>query len=161
MTVFLQAHGVSTVTQLQKIDELPQLIGPGDPPRFVIVHIDPNPAETLSKLAPLIRSHPSISFFVMSSVLETTLVLDAMHIGVKEFVPLPVNQQKFLTTLERVMQVDGMEKRATVIHFIPTSGGCGPATVACHIAASLAQNMTGLLIDLDLVRGNAEAAFDV
>ena len=161
MTVFLQAHGVSTVTQLQRIDELPQLLGPGDPPRFVIVHIDPNPQETLGRLAPLIRSHPSISFFVMSSVLETTLVLDAMHIGVKEFVPLPVNQQKFLTTLERVMQVDGMEKRAKVIHFIPTSGGCGSTTVACNIAASLAKNMKALLIDLDLVRGTAATAFDL
>jgi pilus assembly protein CpaE len=160
LTSFLQANGVTQVTQLQRLDQLPTLLGGGDV-RLAIVHIDPDPDENLKHVAALIRQHPSVNFFVMSSVLETQLVLDAMHAGVKEFVPLPVNQQKFLAALERVAQGLTEEKRAKVLHFIPTMGGCGSTTIACNIAAALAKNAKTLLIDLDLVRGAAASAFDI
>ena len=48
----------------------------------------------------------------VEGLLEAGLVLDAMHAGVKEFVTLPVNQQKFLASLERVAHVAGLDKRA-------------------------------------------------
>ena len=38
-----------------------------------------------------------------------------MHAGVKEFVTLPVNQQKFLASLERVAHLEGLDKRAKVL----------------------------------------------
>src|SRR6187551_157796 len=139
MTSFLQSHGVSSVTQLQAIEQLPPLLGGGDPPKLVIVHLDPDPQHNLEKLTLFIRQYPHISFFVMTATLETSLVLDAMHAGVKEFVPLPVNQQKFTAALERVAQMEGLEKRAKVLHFIPSMGGCGSTTVACNIAVSLAK----------------------
>ncbi len=161
MAHFLSGHGVAAVTQIQRIDQLPAVLNASDPPRLVVVHIDPNPADQLQRLEPLIRSHPNSAFFVMTNVLETSLVLDAMHAGVKEFVPLPVNQQKFLVAIERIAQLGREEKRAKVLHFIPTTGGCGSTTVACNIAASLAKNAKVLLIDLDLVRGTAASAFDV
>ena len=97
-------------------------------PRLVVVHLDPDPQQSLEKLTPLIRQHPAVNFFVMTAVLETSLVLDAMHAGVKEFVPLPVNQQKFIAALARVAQLEGLEKRAKVLHFIPSMGGCGSTT---------------------------------
>src|SRR5215213_4374446 len=112
-----------------------------------------NRQESLEKLAPLIRQYPNANFFVMTATLETSLVLDAMHAGVKEFVPLPVNQQKFIAALERIAQLEGLEKRAKVLHFIPSMGGCGSTTVACNAAVSLAKQAKVLLIDLDLVRG--------
>lgn len=161
MAHFLSQHGVAAVTQIQRIDQLPSLLNGADPPRLVVVHIDPNPADQLTRLEPLIRAHPNSAFFVMTNVLETSLVLDAMHAGVKEFVPLPVNQQKFLAAIERIAQLGREERRAKVLHFIPTTGGCGSTTVACNIAASLAKNAKVLLIDLDLVRGTAASAFDV
>src|SRR6185503_4169908 len=111
---FLQAQGVSNVTALVRLDQLePALSGP-TPPRLVIVHIDPDPQENLARLAPLIRRFHETSFFVMSSVLEASLVLDAMHAGVKEFVTLPINQQKFNAALERVAQLSGADKRAKI-----------------------------------------------
>jgi pilus assembly protein CpaE len=89
-------------------------------------------------------------------------VLDAMHAGVKEFVPLPVNQQKFRAAIERVkQQLGGDEKRAKVLHFVPTVGGCGSTTLACNVAAALARNAKVLLIDLDLIRGSAASSFDL
>ena len=160
MTSFLQANGFTAVTQLARLDQLPAVLS-AESIGLVIVHIDPDPDEQLKAVAALVQQHPQISFFVMSSVLETQLVLDAMHAGVKEFVPLPVNQQKFLAALQRVTQGQAQEKRAKVLHFIPTMGGCGSTTIACNVAASLAKNAKTLLIDLDLVRGAAASAFDI
>jgi pilus assembly protein CpaE len=161
MTTFLQANGVGNVTQLSQIEQLPPLLGGGDPPRLVIVHLDPDPQLNLEKLSLFIRQYQHISFFVMSGTLETSLVLDAMHAGVKEFVPLPVNQAKFRAAIERVKQMAGDDKRAKVLHFVPTVGGCGSTTLACNVAAALARNAKTLLIDLDLIRGSAASAFDI
>lgn len=164
MSAFLQANGVTAITPLQRIDQLDTVLRPGpgaEPPRLVIVHIDPDPQENLQRLAPLIRLHAQINFFVMSGTLETSLLLDAMHAGVKEFVTLPVNQQKFRAALERVAQMEGLDKRAKVLHFIPSMGGCGSTTIACNVAVALARNAKTLLIDLDLVRGAVANAFDV
>ena len=161
MTTFLQNHGVGNITQLSQIEQLPPILGGGDPPRLVIVHIDPDPQLNLEKLTLFIRQYPHVSFFVMSAVVETSLVLDAMHAGVKEFVPLPVNQAKFRAALDRVAQMAGDDKRAKVLHFIPTVGGCGSTTLACNIGAALARNAKTLLIDLDLIRGSAASAFDI
>jgi pilus assembly protein CpaE len=158
---FLSGHGVSQITPLVRLDQLEPLLSSATPPRLVIVHIDPDPQENLARLTPLIRRFGQTSFFVMSAVLEASLVLDAMHAGVKEFVTLPVNQTKFLAALERVAHLEGLEKRAKVLHFIPTMGGCGSTTIACNVAASLAKSNKALLIDLDLVRGAAGNAFDV
>src|SRR5687767_4833507 len=121
LTSFLQANGVTSVSALQRID---QLEGALRPPAgaaqvgLVIVHIDPNPQDAIYQLTPYIRQHPQVSFFVMSETLEAGLVLDAMHAGVKEFVTLPVNQQKFRAAIERVTQLQGLDKRAKVLHFI-------------------------------------------
>ncbi|MEO6436997.1 MAG: AAA family ATPase [Tepidisphaeraceae bacterium] len=161
LATFLQANGLTSVNQLQRFDQLEPALSSGEVPRLVIVHIDPDPQENLQKLTPLIRRFQQTSFFVMSSVLETGLVLDAMHAGVKEFVTLPVNEQKFRASLERIAALSVEDKRAKVLHFIPSIGGCGSTTIACNVAASLARNAKALLIDLDLVRGAAANAFDV
>jgi len=161
LATFLQAHGVTALSPLQRIDQLEPLLDGKEPPRLVIVHIDPDPQQNLERIAPLIRAHPQTSFFVMSAVLEAGLVLDAMHAGVKEFVTLPVNPAKFVAALERIAHVAGAERRAKILHFIPTVGGCGSTTIACNVAAALAKGHKAVLLDLDLARGAAANAFDV
>ena len=161
LATFLQAHAVTALTPLQRIDQLESLLTGKEPPRLVIVHIDPDPQANLEKLTPLIRANPNTNFFVMSGLLEASLVLDAMHAGVKEFVTLPVNAAKFVSALERVAHVAGSEKRAKILHFIPTVGGCGSTTIACNVAAALAKSNKVALLDLDLARGAAANAFDV
>jgi pilus assembly protein CpaE len=87
--------------------------------------------------------------------------MEAMHLGVKEFIPLPMAEQKFASALERVAAQYGMGKRAKVIHVIPTMGGCGSTTIACNVAASLAKAGKTALLDLDLMRGGVGGYFDI
>jgi pilus assembly protein CpaE len=54
-----------------------------------------------------------------------------------------------------------MGKRARTIHVVPSVGGCGSTTMACNVAAYLAQRSKTVLIDLDLVRGGVAGYFDI
>jgi pilus assembly protein CpaE len=97
----------------------------------------------------------------MSQVLDPNLLMEAMHLGVKEFIPLPIAEAKFAGAIERVANTHGMGKRAKIIHVIPTIGGCGATTISCNVAASLAQQgAKTCLVDMDLVRGGVASYFN-
>src|SRR2546423_6109985 len=161
LAAFLGQFGVIPTAQLGTIDSLPGMIARGDKPQLVIVNLDPDAHETIKSLGKLPRQHPDISFFVMSHMLDAQLLMEAMSIGVKEFIPLPIAEEKFAAAVERVAQSHGMGKRARTINVIPTIGGCGSTTVACNVAALLAQKSKTALLDLDLVGGGVARYFDV
>ncbi|MBV8780260.1 MAG: AAA family ATPase [Phycisphaerae bacterium] len=157
---FLTSFGVNLMGQYGSPDQLTQILSRTDAPQLVIVNLDPGAGDNLKKMAQLPRQFPNTSFFVMSQVLDPNLLMEAMHLGVKEFIPLPIAEQKFAAAIERVAQIHGMGKRARLIHVIPTQGGCGSTTVACNVAASLAGTAKTVLVDLDLIRGGAASYFD-
>ena len=158
---FLSGFGVNVLSQLTGPEGLSSVLGRPDAPQLVIINLDPGANESLKKIGHLPRQFPGTSFFLMSEVLDANLLMEAMHLGVKEFIPLPMSEKKFAAALERVAQNYGMGKRAKIIHVVPTIGGCGSTTVACNVAASLAK--TGAktaLLDLDLVCGGVASYFD-
>src|SRR5215212_308331 len=157
---FLARFGIPVISQLANVDGLAGLLGRSDAPQLVVVNLDPNAPQTLRQMGHLPRQYPQVSFFLMSQVLDANLLMDAMHLGVREFIPLPMSEEKFTSALERIALTHGMGKRARVIHVIPTMGGCGSTTVACNVAASLAKHGKTALIDLDLVRGGVASYFD-
>jgi pilus assembly protein CpaE len=158
---FLERFGLQVVAQLPGTDGLPALLGRPDAPHLIIVNLDPGAHETLKRMAHFPRQFPNVSFFLMSQVLDANLLMDAMHLGVREFIPLPMSEEKLTAAIERVAAGHGMGKRAKIIHVVPTIGGCGSTTVACNVAASLAK--TGAktcLLDMDLIRGGVASYFD-
>ena len=161
LATFLVRFGALPVAQFPTVEPLVQLLGKPDGPLLAIINLDPNPGETLKKIATFPRQFPAVNFFVMSQTVDPNLLMEAMHLGIKEFIPLPMSEQKFTTALERVAQVHGMGKKARIIHVIPTIGGCGSTTVACNVAAALASMGKTVLIDMDLIRGGAASYFDI
>jgi pilus assembly protein CpaE len=161
LAAFLNSMGVNVMAQMPAADGLPSLLGRPDAPQLVIVNLDPGAQESLKKIGHLPRQFTGTSFFLMSEVVDANLLMEAMHLGVKEFIPLPMSEKKFAAALERVAQNYGMGKRAKIIHVVPTIGGCGSTTVACNVAASLAKSgAKTVIIDLDLIRGGVASAFD-
>jgi pilus assembly protein CpaE len=157
---FLSTFGVHLSAQFASCESLTGLLGRSDAPQLVIVNLDPGAQDNLKKISTLPRQFPNTSFFVMSTSLDPELLMEAMHLGVKEFIPLPIAEAKFAAAIERCAQIHGMGKRARIIHVIPTIGGCGSTTVACNVAASLAARSKSVLIDLDLIRGGVAGYFD-
>jgi pilus assembly protein CpaE len=158
---FLANHGVSVIAALPAVDQLPSLLARADCPQMVVVNLDPEPRESLKRVGQYVRQFGNVSFFVLSTLVDPHLLMEAIHLGVREFVPLPIVEEKFAAGVDRVAQLCGMGKRAKIIHLIPTVGGCGSTTVACNMAASLARSAKTVLIDLDLVRGACAASFDI
>ena len=161
LTGFLANYGVQVVSQFNAPDSLSTLLNRPDAPQLVIVNLDPNAADSLRRWGHLPRQFPQTNFFVMSQVLDANLLMEAMHLGVREFIPLPIAEDKFAAAIDRVCSQNGSGKKGKIIHFIPTMGGCGSTTVACNIAASLAKKAKTVLVDLDLIRGGAASYFDV
>jgi pilus assembly protein CpaE len=160
MSAFLTQHGVQVTQQLPGSENLAALLQ-REAVQLVVVNLDPNPHEALKRIGHLPRQFPTVSFFVLSQLMDAHLLMDAMHLGVKEFIPLPINAEKFAGAIERIAGSFGMGKRARVIHVIPTMGGCGSTTIACNVAASLAKAGKTALLDLDLVRGGVASYFDL
>lgn len=158
--VFLSRFGVHVVAQLSNTDQLTQVLMKPDTAQLVIVNLDPGASESLKRVSHLPRQFPHLSFFLMSEVLDPNLLMEAMHLGIKEFIPLPMSEEKLAAAVERVANQLGMGKRAKIIHVIPTIGGCGSTTVACNVAASLAKHGKTVLVDLDLIRGGVAGYFD-
>jgi pilus assembly protein CpaE len=161
LAAFLGQFGVQTIAQMGGPEGLPALLGRSDAPQLAIINLDPNAHENLKRIARFPREYPNVSFFLMSHVLDANLLMEAMHLGVKEFIPLPISEDKFAAAIERLAHHHGMGKRARLIHVIPTIGGCGSTTVACNIAALLAQRTKTALLDLDLIGGGVASYFDV
>ncbi|QOV89270.1 AAA family ATPase [Humisphaera borealis] len=160
MAAFLSRFGIPVIAQLATVDGLPALLGRSEAPQLVIVNLDPNAPAALRAIGHLPRQNPGVSFFVMSQLLDANLLMEAMHLGVKEFIPLPMSEEKFSNAIERVATAHGAGKKARIIHVVPTVGGCGSTTVACNVAASLAKSGKTVLVDLDLMRGGVASCFD-
>ncbi len=158
---FLTQYGANVVGQHGNTDTLPGLLSRPDAPQLVIVNLDPGAHESLKKISHLPRQHPNVSFFLMSQMLDANLLMEAMSLGVKEFIPLPMSVEKFTNALDRAAAQYGAAKRAKVIHVIPTIGGCGSTTVSCNVAASMAKTGKTAIIDLDLMRGGVANSFDI
>ena len=160
MASFLTTFGVQVVSQMSNTDTLEAMLNRSDAPQLVVVNLDPGATDSLRRIGHLPRQFHNVSFFALSQVLDPNLLMDVMAAGVKEFVPLPINEIRFTAALERLANVNGMGKRAKLINIIPTQGGCGASTIACNLAASIAQTKKTALIDLDLIRGGCASYFD-
>ena len=160
MASFLSTFGISVMSQLSTTEPLEAMLAKSDAPQLVVINLDPGASDTLRRISHLPRQFHNVSFFVLSQVLDPTILMDAMACGCREFVPLPINEARFTAGLERLSSVNGMSKKAKLINVIPTQGGCGATTIACNLAASLAKAKKTALIDLDLVRGGCASYFD-
>lgn len=158
---FFTRNGVNIIGQYASADTLPAILSRTDAPQLVVVNLDPNAGETLKKIANFPKTYPNTSFLLMSQTVDPNLLMEAMHLGVKEFIPLPVPEEKFTAAMERIAQLHGMNKTARVVHVIPTMGGCGSTTISCNVAASLALENKTCLLDMDLMRGGGASYFDL
>lgn len=162
MSAFLARVGVAVVARLSAVEQLGAALSAQRPPQLVVVNLDPEPHQMLTRLSPLLQRHPEVDFFVMSESVDPQLLMDAMHLGVKEFIALPVQPDRLRKGVERASRVRrGASSKAKLITFVPTSGGCGATTAACNVAVTLAKKGRTALIDLDLAGGTVAEALDL
>jgi pilus assembly protein CpaE len=161
MGAFMASNRVEVTASLPTLDALERLLQGPAAPKLVVVTLDPTPWEILRQVGELIRRFPETHFFVLSQVVDPKLLMDAIRQGVREFIPLPIDEEQFRAAVDRVSASTAAAARSRLINIIPAAGGCGATTIACNVAASLARKGKTLLIDLDLVRGSVASSFDI
>jgi pilus assembly protein CpaE len=96
---------------------------------------------------------------------ESSLILRAMHLGVKHFFPAAPSEAELssvIVDLVRAAKPVSVDSEGHVVSVMGTKGGVGATVLACQLAASL-QEVGGrvALVDLNFPLGDVALHFDV
>jgi len=118
-----------------------------------------NPDRTLASLKGLLEKNPAVEVFLTADRTDSRLMLEAFRIGIKEFLPQPINRKEFDAAVsrlkERLKSKDGRRstKGGKIVAFLGAKGGVGTSTLAVNLAISLRhldQQKQAALVDLNL-----------
>lgn len=129
--------------------------GAPDPDALLVDTRQPSGVQT--DLARLRRRFPSAGLVVLARSAESAVLLDAMRLGVNEWLADPVSAGEVAAALERVARRTAPDADGHLLAVIGARGGVGATTVAVNLAAALARRAGGptLLADLHAPLGNA------
>jgi len=154
----LEKNGEFTATSVcPDLSRLVKRLGT-NPPHAVLVDIDPHPRETLAELEPIITRFPATRFIVLSTLRGDDLMLEAMQIGVRQFLVKQSIPTELRGVLERLIPEGAAAGSAgAVITVLSAGGGCGATTLAINLAEELRllTSEPALVIDLDGYYGAA------
>jgi len=130
-------------------------------PDLVIIDQLCKTSEDIIRLEPIAKRFPGISFILLGDSMVAETLMHAMHVGVKDVLPTPYPDERFLAAVERIEETRTIGAaqpiRATVATFLSCKGGGGSTFVAANVAYMLAAayGKKTLLIDLDIYSGDA------
>jgi pilus assembly protein CpaE len=109
------------------------------------------------QVAQLRKQFPSTGLVIVSRTVDSAHLLDAMRMGVNEWIPEPVSIDDLLAAVQRVARPVTRQQIGRTIAVIGAKGGIGATTVAVNLATSLhrASKASTLLVDLHLAHGDA------
>jgi len=109
------------------------------------------------------RQFPSAGIVIVARALEPTEMLEAMRMGVNEWVAEPLQLADVDAAIHRVARVVTKPLMGRTIAVVGAKGGVGTTTVAVNIATALraASGQPTLLMDLHLAHGDAAVFFGV
>jgi pilus assembly protein CpaE len=109
-------------------------------------------------LASLRRQHPRTPVIIIARRMDPTLMLEAMRVGVSEWLSDPLVASELQAALDRVLSVAPPTVQGKTFAFVGAKGGVGTTTMATNVAAALAKGAPAdrvLLLDLHLSYGDA------
>jgi pilus assembly protein CpaE len=109
------------------------------------------------------RQFPSAGIVIFAKTLDPTEMLEAMRMGVNEWVAEPLQLADVDAAIHRVARVVTKPLMGRTIAVLGAKGGVGSTTVAVNLATALraASGQPTLLMDLHLAHGDAAVFFGV
>jgi pilus assembly protein CpaE len=149
-----------------------KLIDTDDPrrPDLLVLDIEKNPETTLDKIESTIITEKVDEVFVLSNYTDSNTLMRAMRIGIKEFIPLPVDNREITEALKRFLErnqvkvVTEYKKPGKIITILGSKGGVGTTTIAVNLAVALSDIKKGdsiALIDLNFAFGEIPLFLDI
>lgn len=137
----------------------------------VCVELDEiNPERTLASMKGLLEKNPAIEVLLAAAKTDSQVMLEAFRIGIKEFLPQPINRKEFDAAVSRLKErLKSKEGRSSVkggkiIAFLGAKGGIGTSTLAVNLAMSLRQlnqEKHVALVDLNLEESDLPLFLDL
>lgn len=116
-------------------------------------------AKELAPIEFVTTHYPHIFIILLSSQQNSELLINAMRVGIREVLPLPLTQTVLEAAIARAeSKIDGKNtsSKAQVIAFISCKGGSGATFLAANIGHQLGEEgKKVLLIDLNMQFGEA------
>lgn len=102
------------------------------------------------------RRHPATSLVLVTSSLDSSLILEAMRAGVSECLTEPLSHEALEEAIVRLTAQKTPDVAGQLFAFVGAKGGVGTTTVAVNVAAALAaMKHRTLFIDLHVAYGDA------
>ena len=128
-------------------------------PAVLIVDSAGDKRGDLERIEHLGHVYPGMAFILLCEQHSSEFLIQAMRVGVREVLSVPVNADELKTAIERIQQKFGFapKKKGKVLGFISCKGGSGATFLAANLAYALATqgNKKVALFDLNLQFGDA------
>ncbi len=134
------------------------------PVDIALVNLDPNPEAILPIVGDVIASNRSLAVFAVSESTDGPLILKTMRLGVKEFLPKPVDANALSEAIDKVaVNRSEVGDLGTLITVMGASGGVGSTMLSTNLAVELASLADGsvTIVDLDYRYGQVATLLDV
>lgn len=139
-------------------------------PDITILEVGPDPHRALALIRSLPSNRRSGDIFLTGAPPDSTVLLEALRAGVKEFFPYPVNVQHVQLALERYAEAmhssENGDSSGTgkIISVMGSRGGLGTTSLAVNLAVSLKMrepDKSVVLVEIDQQSGNLPLYLDL
>lgn len=162
-TTLLQLDGVKVVAEVDEPALVAQAVKQF-PVDLLLVNLDPSPDVLLPIIGDVVHANKHLAVIASSASTDGQLILKTMRLGVKEFLPKPIDRKGLSEAIERVA-ADRVEttKQGKLVTVVGTAGGVGATLIATNLAAELAALAEGqvTIVDLDYRFGQVATLLDV
>jgi len=158
-----QIEGVKIVAEVDEPGLLAQVVKQC-PVDIVLVDLDPSPESILAILADVLTATPPPVLFAASASTDGPLILKAMRMGIREFLPKPLEANALREAIEKVaVQRPESGRTGKLITVMGTAGGVGATTLTANLGVELAglTDRGVTVVDLDYRYGQVATLLDV
>jgi len=147
-------------------DEAMEEISSFDPQIFLI-DLPREQSDALRVLARLHHQFLSVPILAAGDTYDSSFLIEAMRLGVKEFLPRPLNSEKLREAFQRIHKLvfreDTDKAPAAIFSFFSSKGGSGSTSITTNFAVSLSKlsKKKVLVVDLDMQLGDVAGFFGV
>lgn len=130
----------------------------------VLINLDPCPEAVLPVVAEVVAASENLTFIATSASTDGKLILEAIRLGIKEFLPKPIEAKTLAETIDRINSSRTVTAPVgKLISIMGASGGVGASMLATNLAAELAGLASGrvTVVDLDFRYGQVATLLDV
>lgn len=159
----LSYEGVKVVAEVDEPALISQAVDQF-PVDILLINLDPSPESVLPLIGDVASSHPELSIFATSESTDGPLILKAMRLGIKEFLPKPIDEKQLVEAIERVAstRVETVSQ-GSLITIMGAAGGVGATAIATNLAIELAalSHREVTAVDLDYRYGQIATMLDI